>query len=128
MMNRAITLLFISGCFIVQSGVAAPTSRLAIITGKESRGPELKGADMLRARVLKHSSVMVQSAKEGTSQAADFIDWAQLVFVVGSPRGNTLSRSLMEKFGVRLPTLPNSDELHPEGFILKSCRVKGKDY
>ena len=50
-----------------QQGVRA--TELAIITGSESGGPELKAAEILENRILKRSSVAVERAPEQAEKA-----------------------------------------------------------
>ena len=76
--------------------------RLAILVGVGSSGPEQKAAGILKMRILKRSSVAADITTEGTQEAVDLEGKADLVFVVGSPRGNGRSRLLMEEFGVRI--------------------------
>ena len=102
--------------------------RLAVLVGAESTGPEIKAADILKSRIFKRSSVTATTATEGSSEVEDAIRGADLVLVVGSPEGNGLSRRLMDEFEAKLPTLPNTDRKHPEGFTVKSGKINGKPH
>jgi len=115
-------------CGVAYCADAAPlrASRIAILTGAGSSAPERKGADILKARILKRSAVAVETAVENTPDAAKLIETSDVVFVIGSPDGNELSRRLMREFGMRLPSLPDSGKLHPEGFAVKSGESGGK--
>jgi len=99
--------------------------RLSIITGRRSAGGELKAAEILRSRILKRSKVEVSTPVEGSSEAREARAKSELVFVVGSRDGNALVRQLMEKEGIKLPTLPNSERTHPESFVVKSLSAGG---
>ena len=122
------TLVWIGVCTV--GGGAEPGSqsvgRVAIVTGKDSAEAEIKAAKMLASRILKRSQVAVQSAVESDAKLAEMLANAELVFVVGSPQGSSRSRQLMQELVARLPTLPNSTRVHPEGFVVKSGRSGGK--
>jgi len=115
-------------------GKAGPTqqairaTRLAIITGSQSGSPELKAAAILESRILKRSSVTVERAPEQAANAEAIMANADVVLVIGSPTGNSLSADLMRVLGMTLPGLPNSDSTHPEGFAVKSGTVDGRNY
>ncbi|TLN00666.1 hypothetical protein FDZ71_14215, partial [bacterium] len=100
--------------------------RLAIVTGRGAAPPEVKAAEMLRDRIRKRSAVRVAIEQEGPGTQAN--PRAELVLVVGSPEGNDMARDLMEKLGARLPTLPNSDRRHREGFAVASGIVEGRPH
>ncbi len=136
MVFALVGLLFAGPSFGVEGppGVAAPTqreiraTRLAIITGSESGGPELKAAEILENRILKRSSVTVERASEEAGNAEALMANSDVVIVVGSPAGNSLSANLMRELGMTLPILPNSDSTHPEGFAVKTGAVDGRNY
>jgi hypothetical protein len=109
-----------------QEGIRA--TKLAIITGSESRAPELKAAEILEKRILKRSSVAVERVSEQAANAEVLIANSDVVLVVGSPTGNSHSAHLMRELGMALPALPNSDRTHPEGFAVKSGSVDGRNY
>ncbi|HQL62744.1 MAG TPA: hypothetical protein PLQ35_10660 [bacterium] len=104
-----------------------PVSRVAIITGEKSAQPERKAAEIFQKRILKRSAISAQIAAENDAAARPLMEKAEITFVVGTPEGNGLSKDLMQKLGVKRPTLPNSDVLHPEGFAVKSGVVNGRD-
>ncbi|MFH1744174.1 MAG: hypothetical protein ABIH23_34670 [bacterium] len=109
-------------------GAEIVAKNLIILTGQKSMGPEQKAAGILANRILKRSAVSVETVTENDSKAADLMEKADLVFVVGSPKGNDLSKNLMQKLAMTLPTLPNSDKTHPEGFAVKSGAIDGRQY
>jgi hypothetical protein len=103
-------------------------SRLAIVTGRDSTEPERRAATILANRILKRSSVSITAAQEDDADADAAMHRAELVFVVGTPDGNPLVKSLMQTLGMVFPTLPNSVRIHPESFAVKSGVVDGKTY
>ncbi len=103
-------------------------TKLAIITGRESGPCELKAAEILENRILKRSSVAVERAPEQAAKAEGLMANSDVVLVVGSPVGNSLSAHLMRELGMTLPALPNSDRTHPEGFAVRSGTVDGRHY
>ncbi len=114
------------GVLAVQPPIRA--TLVAIVTGHQSLVPELKAAEILKARILKRSAVAVGMTREDAPEAEATTAKAQVIFVVGSPGGNALSADLLRALGAKLPTLPNSDQVHPEGFAVKSGVVDGKNY
>jgi uncharacterized protein (DUF1778 family) len=104
------------------------STQLAIVTGAKSTGPELKAAKILEHRILKRSSVTVTRTEEQDENAKKAIADSDTVFVVGTPEGSQLVAKLMGELGAALPTLPNSDRIHPESFAVKSGAVDGKNY
>ena len=74
----AILLPLVSLSQIVGAAAMEPYSvrKAVIITGKQSTSPELKGADMLRTRIMKRSQIEIKSAIEGTDEAKNAIGWA----------------------------------------------------
>lgn len=135
-MKRLATLIktFLIGAYLVcvdapiAASEAGSVSRLAIITGQESTAPEQKAAEILANRILKRSSVSIQMARENDSEADELMEKSKLIVVVGSPDGNQLTRNLMQKLGMKLPTLPRSKKIHPEAFAVKSGEVAGRNY
>ncbi|HPA45790.1 MAG TPA: hypothetical protein PK395_08500 [bacterium] len=101
-------------------------SRVAIITGEKSTQPERKAAEILQKRILKRSVVSAEIAAENDAGARPLMEKAELTFVVGTSEGNQLAKDLVQRLDVTLPTLPNSDIIHPEGFAVKSGIVDGK--
>ncbi len=111
-----------------RSDVARPplrATRLAIVTDNQCTGAELKAIEILKARILKRSSVAIETAKEDTPEAKELIAKADAIFVVGSPKGTGFAGHLMHDIGLKLPALPNSDKIHPEGFAVKTEAVGG---
>ncbi len=103
-------------------------TKLVVITGSESGQPELKAAEILENRIEKRSSVAVEKAPEQAAKVEALMANSDVVFVVGSPEGNSLSAHLMRELRMTLPALPNSDTVHPEGFAVKSGTVDGRNY
>jgi hypothetical protein len=103
-------------------------AKLAIVTGGESGSPELKAAEILENRLLKRSSVVVERVPERSAKNEGLMANSDVVIVVGAPVGNSLSARLMRELGMTLPTLPNSDQTHPEGFAVRSGTVDGRSY
>ncbi len=102
-------------------GALVEAKKIAIVVGSRCTGPESKAAELLSKRITKRSEV---EAKIWTWDSRDEdIDGADLVFSVGSPDNNSLSRQYMDDLGAELPALPNSTRLHPEGFTVASGRV-----
>ena len=101
--------------------------RLAIVTGRGASPPELKAAEMLRDRIRKRTSVKITIAEEGPG-ASGAISGSGLVVVVGCLETDEIARALLKKFSARLPTLPNSDRCHPEGFAVASGIVEGRPH
>jgi hypothetical protein len=111
----------------IAASEAGFVSRVTIITGQESTAPELKAAEILANRILKRSSVSIKMAKENDSEADEFMEKSDLIVVIGSPSGNQLTKQLMQELGMKLPMLPRSKKIHPEGFAVKSGEVAGRD-
>lgn len=109
-----------------QEGIRA--TKLAIVTGGKGGGAELKAAEILKNRILKRSSVAVESAPEQAANVNVLMANSDVVLVVGSPVSNSHSARLMGELGMTLPTLPNSDRTHPEAFAVKSGVVDGRNY
>lgn len=102
--------------------------RLLIVTGKDSAAPERTAAEILRARLLKRSAVKVDVLEEGAAGLRDAMTKAQIVVSVGAPAGNGLSAKLIAQLHAALPTLPNSDSVHPESFVVKSGALEGANF
>ncbi|MBI5094834.1 MAG: hypothetical protein HZB26_20645 [Candidatus Hydrogenedentes bacterium] len=94
---------------------------IAVITGAKASAPELKAAEIMSKRLIKRSGVTVNTITESAPAPA-----ADLTFVVGTTAGNALVKTLLQDFGAKLPTLPNSDKVHPEGFAVKSGALGGR--
>jgi hypothetical protein len=106
-------------------GDTARATRVAIVTGGPNSGPELKAAEILKARILKRSSVTAETVREDAPNLQDIISKADAIFVIGVPSGSAFASHMMYDFGVILPTLPNSDKVHPESFAVKTERTGG---
>ena len=109
-----------------EEGAAKPlvTAKIiAIVTGTNNTGPELKAAEIMCRRILKRSAITVSVVSENVAAPG-----ADITFVVGMPESNALSKKLVKEFGAVLPTLPGSTKLHPEGFAVKSGVMDGKNY
>ncbi len=104
------------GEFNVRNG-----KRIVIIVGSDATGLESRAAEILESRIEKRSNVEVRI--EPHTKAEDAIGWADVVFSVGN---NYISSKLMEDYGAQLPTLPNSNKQHPEGFLVRSGVNEGK--
>lgn len=116
------------------AGTTAPAqevvraARVAVVTGSKSMVPELKAAAILEHRIVKRSAIAVETTTDEAANAESLMQDSDLVVVIGSPNGNRLSARLMDELGMTLPTLPNSDQTHPEGFAVKSGVVDGDNY
>lgn len=99
--------------------------RLAIVTGSPNSGPELKAADILKARILKRSGITAEVLREDAPNLQEVIAKTDAIFVIGSPGGNAFASRMMSDFGLKLPALSNSDKIHPEGFAVKTQTVGG---
>jgi hypothetical protein len=107
---------------------AVRATRLAIVTGQQSAGSELTAAEILKSRLRKRSAVTVDLLKEDAPDAQKIIAAADAVFVVGAPAGNKLAATLMREMQMAVPTLPNTDKPHPEGFAVKVARIGPVNY
>jgi len=94
--------------------------RLAVIVGAAASKPEKKAADLLARRISSRSALGIRVAVEATQEATQSAGAADLVFLVGSPGSH---RQLRMTAGLKLPRLPNSDDLHPEGYSLKTLHI-----
>jgi hypothetical protein len=105
--------------------IPARATRLAIVTGSPNSGPELKAAEMLKARILKRSAVTVEMAQEDAPNLQELTAKSDVIFVIGVPGGPKFASHMMHDFGVALPTLPNSEKIHPESFAIHTEIVGG---
>ena len=94
---------------------------IAIVTGTSSTAPETRAAEIFEKRLRKRSAVTVEVVSEGSA-----IPNTDVLFVVGTTDSNALSKKLIDALGAVLPTLPNSETLHPEGYAIKSGVLNGK--
>ncbi|MBI4558250.1 MAG: hypothetical protein HY706_11770 [Candidatus Hydrogenedentes bacterium] len=119
--------LWVSGASVfgqVRTSEVAPSFKaLAIVTGEQSTIPEVKAAEILQARILKRSGVTVEIVREDVPNLQKVLKKAELVLVVGSRGHHRYLSELMAWLDMRLPVLPNSDQIHPEGFAVKSRYV-----
>jgi hypothetical protein len=111
---------------LTERGIRA--QKLAIITGSGSDAGDITIAEILEKHILKRSAVTVERISEQAANVKTLMANSDIVLVVGSPTGNNLSADLVREFIMKLPTLPNSDRQHPEGFAVKSGTVDGKNY
>ncbi|HUW60092.1 MAG TPA: hypothetical protein VMZ06_03720 [Candidatus Bathyarchaeia archaeon] len=114
-----------------QDAAGAPVlkaKRLAIVTGRQAGPPELRAGEIFRSRVIKRSAVAVDVVKEDAPDVGKMIAGADVVVVVGVPSRNELAATLIGDLEMALPTLPNSDTAHPEGFAVKGGKVGATHY
>jgi len=93
-------------------------ARICIVLGSDCTVPESKAAQILEARILKRSRIETRSVSE--NEAYGGMNWSDVTFVLGSPCTNELTKDMMEELEAELPTLPDTDKQHPEGFVVKS--------
>ncbi|MBU7004894.1 MAG: hypothetical protein HXS50_04960, partial [Theionarchaea archaeon] len=77
-------------------------------------GPERKAAEILAARIRKRSNIGVDLVPRGGSSLRE----ADLVFVVGTRDRGGFIEILEDELSVDLPHLPDTEDLHPEGFAV----------
>jgi hypothetical protein len=119
-------MLLFAACTAAAEPAGQTVSRVGVLCGKDNSEPEAKAATILASRILKRSDVKVKVAVNSDAKPSAIFDSAELVFVVGTPEKDGTVRQLMQQSGARLPTLPNSTRIHPEGFAVKSGRCEGK--
>jgi hypothetical protein len=96
----------------------AQAARVAIVSGGADAA---KAAELLGKRILKRSEVAVEATSaDALSGTAD------VFFVVGTANGSGLVSRLVEELGARLPMLPNTQTLHPEGYGVRSGTIDGR--
>ena len=112
----AVLMLAVSFGLLLAANAAELRSvnHVTIVTETDSPSPVQKAAEILAKRIMKRSSVTVDTAKLGEPQARDIIDKSDLAIMIGLPDRSRRTRRFMERLGMRLPTLPNSDKIHPE--------------
>lgn len=122
--------ILLSVPFAARDIAAAPvltTARgILVVTGAELSGPDQKAIEILEARILKRSAVKVVTLSEGSSGLASLPGTADVLFVVGTVESNRLAKTILQQFGATLPTLPNTSQLHPEGFAVRSGSYEGR--
>ena len=101
-------------------------SKIGIVLGTDCGEPETRAAQILESRILKRSWIESRTVSEDNPEGV--IEWADVIFSVGTAETNSLCGRLMFELKADLPRLPDSGERHPEAFVVKSGPVKGRNY
>lgn len=116
-----ILIVGVAGFFSAANAKPLQVQSVAIVTGANASGPELKAAEILSKRLVKRSGAKADVVVENAEIPA-----ADITIAVGTGANNNLVSKWAGEFGAELVKLPNSDQVHPEGFAVKSGAVDGK--
>jgi hypothetical protein len=104
---------------------AADIHTIMVVAGKEAALAETKAIEILVKRILSRSRVDAVVVQENPPDDVSGIDSQDIIFVVGTPGRHALLGSLMGQVGLKLPTLPDTDLRHPEGFAVRTVLIDG---
>jgi len=98
---------------------------LLVITGARASKPEIKAAEILGNRIQARSGATARVVKEGGRNLAPENG---ITALVGVPGNHGILGKLVGYLKIDLPGLPDTEEIHPEGFALRTKTVDGTRY
>jgi hypothetical protein len=120
----ALALLVLASLGTAQSESAAEKvfvkAKEVVLVATGSSEPEKKTAEILRKRLQKRSEV-ASNVVDGNAVP----EGGDLRIAIGVLAEDVYLRGLVDSLGAKLPTLPNSNTVHPESFVVKSGEIDG---
>jgi len=107
---------------------AVGIKKALIVLASGASGPELRAAEMLCWRIDRRSSVEAKIVVEETPDASAEPGGGTLIFLVGKLDSHELLSSMADRLGLKLPTLPDTERIHPEGFAIRTGEADGSRY
>lgn len=96
-------------------------AREVVLVATGSSEPEKKGVELLKKRLQRRSEIAISLANENKIPES-----GDLLIAIGVLDEEGYLKETASSIGATLPTLPNTDSVHPESFAVKSGTVDGR--
>ncbi|MBU7005029.1 MAG: hypothetical protein HXS50_05640, partial [Theionarchaea archaeon] len=104
---------------------ARDVDSLRIVLGARASNPEMKAARMLEGRIKARSGARASTITENDGNPAGE---KGIVVLVGVPGNHDMLQDLVPALRMKLPSLPDIEKIHSEGFALRTATVDGIRY